>query len=119
MAPLITTDRLRAIRANRNNGDAQPDQLRQAVHVAPGGSGEIRRLARSLEIDASPARERLVNRPTAFEQEGIAGYGEVCPLGPFYLPAYGVAAAIGALNGDWHNNFMEAGPMSNPPRPWP
>ena len=40
-------------------------------------------------------------------------------LGPFYLPAYGVAAAIGALNGDWHNNFMEAGPMSNPPRPWP
>src|SRR5439155_7135372 len=30
---------------------------------------------------------------------GITGYGEVCPLGPFYLPAYaaGVRAGIGEL----------------------
>jgi RHS repeat-associated protein len=40
-------------------------------------------------------------------------------LGPLYLPAYALAAAMGALNGDWHDNFMEAGPMSSPPRPWP
>ena len=24
--------------------------------------------------------------------EGSVGYGEVCPLGPFYLPAYGAGA---------------------------
>ncbi len=27
--------------------------------------------------------------------EGIAGYGEVCPLGPFYLPAYGPGVRTG------------------------
>ena len=27
--------------------------------------------------------------------EGVAGYGEVCPLGPFYLPAYGPGARAG------------------------
>jgi L-alanine-DL-glutamate epimerase-like enolase superfamily enzyme len=32
-------------------------------------------------------------------EEGIVGYGEVCPLGPFYLPAYanGVRAGIAEL----------------------
>src|ERR1043165_7255718 len=31
--------------------------------------------------------------------EGVTGYGEVCPLGPFYLPAYanGVRAGIQEL----------------------
>lgn len=27
--------------------------------------------------------------------KGIAGYGEVCPLGPFYLPAFGAGARAG------------------------
>lgn len=27
--------------------------------------------------------------------EGLAGYGEVCPLGPFYLPAYGEGVRAG------------------------
>ncbi len=37
-------------------------------------------------------------------------------LGPFYLPAYIAGAAAGEIStGDWHNNFMENGPMSNPP----
>ena len=27
--------------------------------------------------------------------EGVCGYGEVCPLGPFYLPAYGPGVRIG------------------------
>ncbi len=27
--------------------------------------------------------------------EGITGYGEVCPLGPFYLPAFGAGARAG------------------------
>ena len=27
--------------------------------------------------------------------EGVSGYGEVCPLGPFYLPAYGPGARMG------------------------
>ena len=27
--------------------------------------------------------------------EGVAGHGEVCPLGPFYLPAYGPGARAG------------------------
>lgn len=27
--------------------------------------------------------------------EGLAGHGEVCPLGPFYLPAYGAGARAG------------------------
>jgi RHS repeat-associated protein len=41
--------------------------------------------------------------------------GEI--IGPFYLPAYAVGMAIGQIStGDWHNNFMESGPMSNPPR---
>src|SRR5262245_24080207 len=31
--------------------------------------------------------------------EGVTGYGEVCPLGPFYLPAYagGVRAGLAEL----------------------
>lgn len=38
--------------------------------------------------------------------EGLTGYGEVCPLGPFYLPAYaagartGIAEIAGALIGE-------------------
>jgi cis-L-3-hydroxyproline dehydratase len=34
---------------------------------------------------------------------GITGYGEVCPLGPFYLPAYakGVRAGIAELGPHW------------------
>jgi cis-L-3-hydroxyproline dehydratase len=27
--------------------------------------------------------------------EGVTGYGEVCPLGPFYLPAYAIGARTG------------------------
>ncbi len=27
--------------------------------------------------------------------EGVTGYGEVCPLGPFYLPAYAEGARVG------------------------
>ena len=27
--------------------------------------------------------------------EGVSGYGEVCPLGPFYLPAFGAGARAG------------------------
>ena len=27
--------------------------------------------------------------------DGLSGYGEVCPLGPFYLPAYGPGARVG------------------------
>ena len=27
--------------------------------------------------------------------EGLTGYGEICPLGPFYLPAYGPGARAG------------------------
>ena len=27
--------------------------------------------------------------------EGITGYGEVCPLGPFYLPAYATGTRTG------------------------
>ena len=27
--------------------------------------------------------------------EGVTGYGEVCPLGPFYLPAYAAGARVG------------------------
>ena len=29
--------------------------------------------------------------------EGITGYGEVCPLGPFYLPAYAAGARAGII----------------------
>ena len=27
--------------------------------------------------------------------DGLSGYGEVCPLGPFYLPAFGAGARAG------------------------
>ena len=27
--------------------------------------------------------------------EGVVGYGEICPLGPFYLPAYATGARTG------------------------
>ena len=30
-------------------------------------------------------------------EEGITGYGEVCPLGPFYLPAYAAGVRAGLL----------------------
>jgi RHS repeat-associated protein len=44
--------------------------------------------------------------------------GEV--LGPGYLPANIIGGLISVgRSGNWHSgNFMEAGPMSNPPRPW-
>jgi cis-L-3-hydroxyproline dehydratase len=29
--------------------------------------------------------------------EGLAGYGEVCPLGPFYLPAYAPGVRTGLI----------------------
>ena len=37
--------------------------------------------------------------------EGLKGYGEVCPLGPFYLPAFGP----GARAGRGTNSFPEEG----------
>ena len=42
-------------------------------------------------------------------------------LGPLYIPANLLGGAISEITtGDWHaNNFMEQGPMSTPPRPWP
>ncbi len=47
-------------------------------------------------------------------------------LGPLYLPANGLAAAISVGTAPpgtydkWHyNNFMENGPQSSPPAPWP
>ena len=30
--------------------------------------------------------------------EGISGYGEICPLGPSYLPAYAEGARVGIKN---------------------
>ena len=30
--------------------------------------------------------------------DGLSGYGEVCPLGPFYLPAFGPGARAGHPN---------------------
>ena len=35
--------------------------------------------------------DRARSRPTT----GVTGWGEVCPLGPFYLPAYGAGARTG------------------------
>ncbi len=43
-------------------------------------------------------------------------------LGPLYFPAHLVSGLMGLiLNGDWHGpvNFLEIGPQSIPPRPWP
>ena len=34
--------------------------------------------------------------------EGITGYGEVCPLGPFYLPAYATG------DSHWHRRTRTA-----------
>ena len=32
--------------------------------------------------------------------DGITGYGEVCPLGPAYLPAYAAGAPVNVVNAD-------------------
>jgi len=43
-------------------------------------------------------------------------------LGPLYLPMAGASLAAGQyVNGDPHGpaSFMESGPQSSPPRPWP
>ena len=61
------------------------------------------------------------SRPT----QGITGYGEVCPLGPFYLPAYakGVRAGIAELGphllGEDPHRDRQAQPPDGrrPPRP--
>ena len=57
---------------------------------------------------------------------GLAGYGEVCPLGPFYLPAYagGVRAGIAELGPklighnplhiDQINRFMDGQLLGHP-----
>ena len=39
--------------------------------------------------------------------QGVTGWGEVCPLGPFYLPAYGPGARTG---------IAELGPAPHGPR---
>jgi len=46
--------------------------------------------------------------------------GEV--LGPLYFPAHIISGLIGVLwDRDWHgpHNFLEKGPQTFPPRPWP
>lgn len=40
---------------------------------------------------------------------GLIGYGEVCPLGPFYLPAYAAGVRAGLL---------ELGPCSSARACW-
>jgi hypothetical protein len=43
-------------------------------------------------------------------------------LGPLYLPTTGLSLGLGEIfNGDSHgpSSFMEVGPTSHPPRPWP
>jgi len=43
-------------------------------------------------------------------------------LGPLYFPAHIVSGVAGlAVNGNWHgpSAFLEAGPHSRNPRPWP
>ncbi len=47
--------------------------------------------------------------------EGVSGYGEVCPLGPFYLPAYGPGARTGVAELAPHLMGMdptETGPIN-------
>ncbi|HKY95811.1 MAG TPA: mandelate racemase, partial [Kiloniellales bacterium] len=39
---------------------------------------------------------------------GITGYGEVCPLGPFYLPAYGDGVRAGMRELGRINTLMDA-----------
>ena len=42
-------------------------------------------------------------------------------LGPFFLPAYGVAGFVSVLDGGGfvnENNFFEEGPYDSPPEPW-
>ena len=41
---------------------------------------------------------------------GLAGYGEVCPLGPFYLPAFGAGARAGI--GELAPHLMGADPTA-------
>ncbi len=42
-------------------------------------------------------------------------------LGPLYIPANIIGGILGILSGDYHSpaNFMESGPQSNPPVPFP
>ena len=56
--------------------------------------GQLQLVGRQVGHRSSTARS-CASRPTP----GIIGYGEVCPLGPFYLPAYaaGVRAGIAEL----------------------
>ena len=56
--------------------------------------GSYKLVGRQVGHASSTARSSR-SRPTP----GIVGYGEVCPLGPFYLPAYadGVRAGIAEL----------------------
>lgn len=69
---------------------------------------------------AAPAM-RLANG-TTFEAHERQHAIQSAALGPLYLPlhlAFGLWARL--RDGRWHgpSNRLEAGPLSNPPRPWP
>ena len=63
--------------------------LIRALHIDPGldqGEGSAARLA---HLTLGQFLEHLVT------DDGLSGFGEVCPLGPFYLPAFGAGARAG------------------------
>lgn len=92
-----------------------------------GGPGSAITLGNVICLaDSSPknAAERQLFEETEAHEVEHTYQSDV--LGPFYLPAHGVAGLMsmvtsGKWSADgWHvNNFMEWGPMSKPPHAWP
>ena len=64
--------------------------------------------------------EPLPEGPVGLHEEQHTYQGELS--GPLYLPLNIIGGVSGLLTGgSWHApaNFMESGPQSKPPRPWP
>src|SRR5207244_1269584 len=90
--------------------DSAEQENRERGRCKGGGPMQIRRIAAyrvELPLHEGSYKWSGGKAVTVFDStvvqvdtdEGVTGYGEVCPLGPFYLPAYagGVRAGIAEL----------------------
>ena len=66
---------------------------------------------RELQVVRRQRRVRLRLDPVAVDtDDGLTGWGEICPLGPTYLPAY--AAGVRAGLGELAQHLLGADPLA-------
>jgi RHS repeat-associated protein len=102
----------------RNNGFVVENSAGQTLF---GGTNSAIALGHFMVLAGSADFIRPENGHSTVEHEEQHTYQSET-LGPFYLPAAALGLLLGKLwDGDSHgpHSFLEVGPQSAPPRPWP